>query len=145
MREITITRREFAEFLWPIVTSSAPDAVKQRFLARDVLNLLSDDDYTEEVPLTVEQIEQAARTNKHAWNSRRLRDDEHTFLVEEEECRLIEDRLISATPHVSIICLNDFSPLVDKFKDPKKHTAKVVPDEPSKSGDSEEQALEGVA
>ena len=129
MRDITVTRLEFDEFLWPIVTNSQAENEKERSVAVDVLRLLSDDDCTEEVPLTDEQIEKAERSNSHVWNSRRLSDDEHTFAIEEAPYRLVRKRMKDAISKVSIICMDDFSPLVDKINDAKKYTAKVVPDE----------------
>ena len=139
MRDIAVKRLEFDEFLWPIVTTSNAESDKERAVALDVLRLLSDEEYTEEVPLTDAQIAQSSKNNTHVWNSRRLIEDEYTFVLEEEAYRLIRKRLQDASPKVSIVCLADFSPLLDRFNDAKKYKAEK--DEPAESeGEPEKEA-----
>jgi hypothetical protein len=121
MRDITVSKLEFDEFLYPFVTNSNAENDKERECAIRVLRLLKDDDYTVEETVSDERRAAFTKIDKHMWVGRKLADDEHTFSLEEDEYNLIKKRLIDAIPDVHIIALDDFGPLVDRFKDAEKY------------------------
>jgi hypothetical protein len=123
MRDITITKLEFDEFLFPFVTNSQAENDKERTTATDVLKLLSDEEYTVEETLSDELVTRAEKLDKHLWPGRKLATDEHTFTFEEDEYRLVRKRLTDAVKGVNIIALAHFSPLLDKFKQAEKYSA----------------------
>lgn len=121
MRDIEVSKLEFDEFLFPFVTNSQAENDKEREVAIRVLRILRNPDYTVEETVRDEVRERATKLDKHIWVGRRLSDDEHTFTFEEDEYQLVKKRLIDAIPNVNIIALDDFGPLVDKFKEAEKY------------------------
>ena len=134
MRDITVTKLEFDEFLFPFVTNSTAESDKEREIAIRVLKILRNPEYTVEETVRDELREQAAKLDKHLWAGRRLANDEHKFSFEEDEYQLVKKRLIDAVPNVNIIALEDYGPLIDRFKDAEKY----VVDSPKLEGAKEE-------
>ena len=90
---IDVTKNEFDRFLYPYGTNIASKDVKEHLVSLRLVEKLQDPAITEEEGPTPDEIYEAGEKGEMVWATHTLAVDEHTFLFEEDEKRLMLSRL----------------------------------------------------
>ena len=118
MRVITVAADEFDMILWRAIASQTAKTEDELEIALRVIGKVKD--VSLENPLSTEEKAQGQVPN------RKLIDEETEFIFEEDEYKLIKDKLIAFLPSVALAIADVFSGLLEKIKETKKQPAAVI-------------------
>ena len=90
---IEVTKLEYDRFLYPYGTNIASKDVKEHLVSLRLVEKLQDPTITEQIDPTRDQLYEAEEKSEMVWPTHKLDVDEHTFLFEEDEKRLLLSRL----------------------------------------------------
>ena len=111
MRQLTVTADQFDTFLFPHVAQSSAKDESEFETALRLMRKIKDPAVTEEVPLTA--VERQAKENgQRLFPFRRLLGDAHTFVLEEDEHKLLLKRLNERKTSVALLALEEFDELL---------------------------------
>lgn len=90
---IEVTKAEFDRFFYPYGINIASKDVKEHLVSLRLVEKLQDPTITEQIDPTRDQLYNAEESGEMVWPTHKLAVDEHTFLFEEDEKRLLLSRL----------------------------------------------------
>jgi hypothetical protein len=112
---IDVTKPEFDRFLYPYGTNIASANVKEHLVSLRLVEKLQDPAITKQSDLAQNAIDEAEEKGEMAWATHKLAVDEHTFLFEEDEKRLMLSRLEKSIGRVPPALGAEFEVLRQKF------------------------------
>lgn len=117
MRAVHLNKEQFDNFLYPAIARSSAKDEQEMEVAVRVLKKLKDPSVTYEEELHHHDVEVAKQKGQKLYPFRKLDPPEHTFYLEEEEHRLITDRLKEFLKTISLIAAEEFLDFFLNFKD----------------------------
>lgn len=112
---IDVTKNEFDNYLYPYGTNVASKDVKEHLVSLRLVEKLQDPEVTEAIPPRQDEIDKAEESGEMVWGMHKLAADEHTFLFEEDEKRLLLQRLEKNVGRVPPAIGYEFELLRQKF------------------------------
>lgn len=116
MREVHVTREQFDEFLYPAIASSSAENESELETAVRVLRKLKKPDITFEEVISSEEQERAKKNRTKLVPFRKLTVDEHTFMFEEPEYKLVLDRVKAHLPRISLAAAEELWEFYESVK-----------------------------
>lgn len=130
MREVTVTKSEFDEYLYPAFARNGVASEEEFEVALRVIRKLKEHATPEE--LSDEDIAEAEKTRgARAVAFLKLDSPEATFRLEEDEYKLVQKRLKAHLPNVALVFAEEFDALRQSVEnapqadEPAKKTAKA--------------------
>ena len=121
MRAITVKRDQFNDFLFPAIARSAAKDEQELEVAVRVLKKVKDPDKTYEEDIPKPQLEMAQSSGQKIYPFRKLAPPDHKFIFEEDEHKLIVDRLREFLKTVSLIAAEEFLDFFKTVRDAPEH------------------------
>ena len=112
---IEITKPEFDRFLYPYGTNVASKDVKEHLVSLRLVEKLQDPTITEQHDQTPDEIAESEEKGEMWWPTHKLAGEEHTFVFEEDEKKLILARLEKNVGRVPPAIGYEFELLRQKF------------------------------
>lgn len=111
MRKLRLTAQQFDHFVFPYVAQAAAKNDGEFETALRLIRKLKDGALTEEIPLSEEESKIQAN-GKLVLPFRRLREGEATFVLEEDEWKMLRSRVAERKVNVSIVALEMYADLL---------------------------------
>lgn len=115
MKAVTVTKQQFDEHLFPAFVSKGAEDERQMEVAVRVLRKFKDPRVTEDEEIDPRVIESAK--GKTVYPNRLLTVDRHTFALEEDEHRLVVERLKAFVTRINVLAAEDFLATLAAVKD----------------------------
>lgn len=116
MRQLTLTAAEYDGLVYPTIgQGNGAQTDGEWETAMRLMKVLKEPGITTEIPLTEEQVGDAAN-GKHHVASRRLVEDQAVFVLEEDCVTMLEKRMRAARPGVPFAIADQFEALLVKIK-----------------------------
>lgn len=115
MRTVTLTRQQFDEHVFPAFVAKAAESEQQMEVAVRVLRKFKDPGVTEDEELDPRVVAQA--NGKSVYPNRVLLDEDATFDLEEDEHRLVLERLKAFVTRINVLAAEDFMATIAAVKD----------------------------
>ena len=112
---IDVTENEFNSFLYPYGTNIASKDVKEHLVSLRLVEKLQDPEITKKAEISQDKIDAAEEAGEMVWAMHKLAVPEHTFLLEEDEKRLLLQRLEKNVGRVPPAIGYEFELLRQKF------------------------------
>lgn len=103
MRKVEITRDEFNDFLYPAVGGSSAQSEQELETALRVMKKLHDPESTQIIEIPEDQRRAAQEAGQRILPVRRLKAPDMKLVLEEDEHRLIVERLKAYIPKVTLL------------------------------------------
>jgi hypothetical protein len=113
MRQLTVTARQYEYFLFPYVAGMSADSVDDFETQLRLMRKLKDPALTVEIPLTEEEEEAARRARVSTYSSRRLLEDQATFMLDEDEWKMAKKRVEAHRTKCTGIAAEDVAELIE--------------------------------
>ena len=118
MRKITLTRDQFTVFAFPAVAQAPAETESELETAMRLIRKFKDTALTDEIPLTDKEIaEGKADPRKKQYTFRTLREASATFILEEDERKLLLKRVEGNKLGVSTLVLEEYMDMIAVVKD----------------------------
>ena len=117
MKQLTFTKSHFDLFVFPQVGTAQAKSDSEFEAALRLLRKLKDPALTVEKPLTQAE-EEAEKNGDRVFRFYRLLEDQATFLLQDDEFRLLKDRITGHKTTVSLVAVEEFNELLQVLKDP---------------------------
>ena len=121
MRQIDVTSLEFKRYLWNAYFRGAPKSEDDLEIAVRVTKLLKG----VSVAVAISDAEEDAGV----LPGRTLIDDKASVIFEEDEYKMVRDRIKEFIPNISNALADEFSEFWERFKGSEKITPQVVEEE----------------
>lgn len=115
MRKLSLTADQFDTFVFPYVAQSNAQNDAEFETALRLLRKLKDPALTMVAPLS-DPEEKARQAGAKVFAFNKLRESEASFVLEEDEWKLLQARLAAYKTKVNIVALEDFAALLDVIK-----------------------------
>lgn len=133
MRKLSLTADQFDAFVFPYVATSSAQNDGEFETALRLLRKLKDPALTMPAPLT-DAEEKARQAGGKVFAFAKLRESEATFLLEEDEWKLLQNRVAAFKTKVNIVALEDFAALLEAIKTAPEFKPEVAaPDTPAEA------------
>lgn len=119
MRKIRFTSLQFNNFVYPNVAHNNAKGDGEWETALRLVKILKDPAKTKEMPLSKGEIE-AQEMGRAAYPNHCLLDDEAEFLVQDDEWRMIRDKVKAGRDTVLITASEDFEATLQAIEDAEK-------------------------
>lgn len=116
MKKVTISKFEFDTFVFQQVAGSTAENDNEAETAIRLMRKLKDETLTIECEPTKEEGE-ARKKGRSVFLMRQLREGSATFVLQDDEHKLLFKRLEKNVPHVALLLLEEFSDLVRRVKE----------------------------
>lgn len=125
MRAVTFTKEQFDTFVFKLFATVPSKDDTEIEVAIRVLRKLKDPALTEALPMNAAERAAEAQGDR-AYSLHRLCESRATFLLEEDERKLLEQRLRDQRKNVPTFALEDLQETVDTIHNAPEHKAQVV-------------------
>ena len=129
MRKLTLTAHQFNSFVYPNVAHDNAKGDGDWETALRVIQHLKDPEKTKEAAMTADEVK-AKQEGRPVYPNYRLLDDEAEFLFQDDEWRMVRDKVKAGRDTCLITAAVDFEELLQVIENAEKVEVKEVEPEP---------------
>jgi len=130
MRKLTLTAHQFNNFVYPNVATNTAKGDGNWECALRVMTILNNPEFTKEIPKTAAETKAEAE-GRATYQLRHLLDESAEFLLQDDEHRMIRDKVKGARDDIALMAAADFEATLQAINDAEKTEVEEKKDAPA--------------